>query len=143
MLKAQKGFLTFDGVIGLVVLFGFAYIVVVKMVWEPMQHKNEYHWRAFSEAKSVQVLVKMYHTDEELQQLDQPVKGGGHLIGKLNSFVEESGESIETGYHPLSRGHALALSNRVLTGDSSPVLVDLSGRRKELERKEKELARGW
>jgi len=143
MLRTQKGFLTFEGIIGLVILFGFAYILVVKVIWEPMQDEKESKWRAFSQARSVQTLVRMYHDEEDLKHLKEPLLGGTHAVSAMNTYVAKSGESINTGYHPMSRGHALALSNRVLTGDDTPTLLDLLVLREELDKKGRELAKGW
>lgn len=140
MMKYQKGFAV-QGFVGLFMFFGLAYIVVNGLILEPMQAKKEAAWHAFGDAQAVQTLANMKYYPKDIRNLEKPFTAGMPALGMLNTRAQAAGISLEMGYPKNSIGHALSLSNKVLTGNTDPVILSLGDMREELNEKENRLGR--
>lgn len=120
--------------------FGLIYIVVKGLWLEPLQEQREAAWRAFGDAKTVQMMANMHYYPKDLRNLDRPFSAGMPALGLLHSRAKRAGISLKTEYRPNSIGHALSLSNRVLTGNTEPVMLDLFEISDELRKREEKLA---
>lgn len=138
MIKAQKGFAV-QAAFNLTIVGGFLYIVIIGTILGPMQDRREAAWRAFRDAKTVQTFANMYYYKDLDSRLEHGFSKGIHALQLLNTRVRDSGESLETGYPKTSIGHALSLSNRVLTGDADPTLLRLNDMGDELREREDKL----
>ena len=98
-----------------------------------------------SHAEAVQLKVRQNYALTGITSADQmdlsrdfpaSYPNGLHLLAEAS---EETGVTLDTGYTPGSLGHALSLSNFVLTGEARPKLLDLEKQETRIEKRFNEL----